>query len=150
MIEPEVVDLRQFAEEIDFLPKISQSDFNTAMASSKWKDRKEALDALFELVKNADNQRIKDQNGPDMDNIVKSLAIRVKSDANVMVVSLASNIIGLLSRGIGDSFGRYRTTLVAPMLERMKERKPSVVDAIGAGLDDFFKTVRPHVSNRLL
>lgn len=41
-----------------------------------------------------------------------------------------------------SSFSRYRETVVPPMLERLKERKASVTDVIGAALDAVFLTVR--------
>ena len=45
-----------------------------------------------------------------------------------------------LANGMASSFSRFRETVVGPMLERMKERKTSVTDAIGTALDAVFKT----------
>lgn len=123
-------------EPIDIVPKIPQ-DFHTQINSSKWKDRKETLDAVFEIAKAT--PRIIDADG--ISDIVKALANRM-TDANINVVMVAASIVGLFAKGIGQSFGRFKGTIVPPMLERLKERKQSVVDAIGAGLDDFFTTVR--------
>jgi cytoskeleton-associated protein 5 len=136
------VDPRAFVEPINLMPN-APPDFDKSMASSKWKDRKEALDAVYEIVKTADVQRINDD--PSMDALVKQLAIRIKGDANVNVVMVASNIIGFLAKGVGKPFGRNRSVVVPAMLERMKERKASVSEAIGAGLDDFFQTVSSRV-----
>ena len=40
-----------------------------------------------------------------------------------------------------DAFGKYREAVVPLMLERLKERKSNVTDAIGAALDAVFVTV---------
>ncbi len=50
-------DPRSFAEEVDVVPKLP-SGLQAALASSKWKERKEILDELFTLLNAA--QRIKD------------------------------------------------------------------------------------------
>jgi cytoskeleton-associated protein 5 len=46
-----------------------------------------------------------------------------------------------LAKGMMTAFGRYRETVVPLMLERLKERKASVTDTIGAALDAVFHTV---------
>ncbi|KAG8719475.1 Microtubule-associated protein, microtubule dynamics during spindle orientation [Ceratobasidium sp. 394] len=51
--EPEAeaaVDPLEFVEAVDIMPKVP-ADFHAAMSSSKWKERKEALDALLEALK---------------------------------------------------------------------------------------------------
>ncbi|KDQ20349.1 hypothetical protein BOTBODRAFT_153038 [Botryobasidium botryosum FD-172 SS1] len=127
-------DPRAFLEEVDIVPKIPP-DFQALVASSKWKERKETLEAVLEIVKNT--PKIKDSN--DIAPIVGALAKRM-ADANVMCVIAACNVIEGLAKGIGEGFGKYRQTIVPPMLERFKERKQNVVDAIGAGLDEVFAT----------
>ncbi len=123
-------------DEVDIIPKIP-ADFYTLVGSSKWKERKEVLDAVLELV-NA-NPRIKDADG--YGELSKALGKRM-SDANIQCVMVAAQIIEGLSKSIGTPFGKHRAAMVPPMLERFKERKQNVVDAIGQGLDAFFQTVR--------
>lgn len=137
--EPEVLDMASFVEPVDIIPKIPQ-DFHTQINSSKWKDRKETLDAVFEVVKIT--PRI--VNAAGISDLVKALANRMP-DANINVVMVAASIIGALAKGIGKPFGIFKNTVVPPMLERLKERKQSVIDAIGAGLDDFFTTASTHI-----
>lgn len=83
--------------------------------------------------------RIKD--GPELADLTKSLAARVQADANINCVMTAATCLEALAKGMMTSFSRYRETVVPPMLERLKERKASVTDVIGAALDAVFLTV---------
>ncbi|PGH10243.1 hypothetical protein AJ79_05498 [Helicocarpus griseus UAMH5409] len=124
------VDVFDLAEPVDVLSK-APKDLHEKLASSKWKDRKEALDALFEV---ANVPRIKDA---PFDDIMRALAKSMK-DANVAVVTVAANTIEALAKGLRKSFGKYRPTIMAPMMERLKEKKQSVADALGGALDAVF------------
>ncbi|KAG8688770.1 Microtubule-associated protein, microtubule dynamics during spindle orientation, partial [Ceratobasidium sp. 395] len=135
--EPEAeaaVDPLEFVEAVDIMPKVP-ADFQTAMLSSKWKERKEALDALLEALKASPKIADSSEHG----DLVKALAKRM-SDANIMCVIAAAQCIELLAKGVGQPFGRHRSSVVTPMLERLKERKVNVTDAIGTGLDAVFLT----------
>jgi hypothetical protein len=125
-----VVDAFDLAEPVDVFPKIPK-DFNEQLASSKWKDRKEALDALYTAL---NVPRIKD--GP-FDDIVRGLAKSMK-DANVAVVTVAANCIDLLAKGLRGGFAKHRSMIMPPIMERLKEKKQSVADALGQALDAVF------------
>lgn len=126
-----------FAEEVDIVPKLP-SNLQASLGSSKWKERKEALDDLLTLL-NA-TSRIKE--AAELGELARSLATCVHKDANINCVMAAAGCIEGLAKGMMGAFGRYRETVVTPMLERLKERKASVTDAIGAALDAVFMTVR--------
>ena len=128
--EPAQVDAFDLAEPQDVYHQMPEG-FLENMASTKWKDRKEALDALF-LVANV--PRIKD--GP-FDEVVITLAKSMK-DANVMNVTVAANCIEVLAKGLRKSFAKYRSRILSPMLERLKEKKQAVSDGLGAALDAVF------------
>ncbi|KAH7343482.1 ARM repeat-containing protein [Rhizoctonia solani] len=139
------VDPMDFIEAVDIMPKVP-GNFHEAMGSSKWKDRKEALDALLEILKSTPKVAESDGHGE----LAKALAKRM-SDANIMCVIAAANCIEALAKGVGKAFGRHRASLVNPMLERLKERKANVTDAIGAGLDAVFTTTTlPEVTEDIL
>lgn len=125
-----------FAEEVDIVPKLP-ANMQASLASSKWKERKEALDELLTLL-NA-TPRVKD--APELGNVAKSLATCIHKDANINCVTTAANAMEALAKALMSSFGRYREAVVPPMLERMKERKASVTDTTGAALDAVFATV---------
>ncbi|KAL8769281.1 MAG: hypothetical protein Q9209_004663 [Squamulea sp. 1 TL-2023] len=124
------IDAFDLAEPVDVINKVPP-DFGESMASSKWKDRKDALDALFAVV---NTDRIKD--GP-FDDIVGALAKSMK-DANIAVVTVAANCIECLAKGLRHGFAKYRSRIMPAILERLKEKKQSVADALGAALDAVF------------
>lgn len=121
------VDLEPELLTVDIMPKVPK-DLHERLASSKWKDRKEALDDLHVAVNCPAIEE-----GP-FDEIVRALAKCMK-DANIAVVTVAANCVELLARGLRRGFSKYRSTIVSPIMERLKERKQSVTDALGAALD---------------
>jgi protein STU2 len=129
--EPAELDAFDLAEPVDVFPKIAK-DLHENLASSKWKDRKDALDGLLGVLNTA---RIKD--GP-FDDIIRDLAKIILKDANVAVVTVAANCVEKLALGVRNGFAKYRSTIFSPMLERCKEKKQAVADALGAALDAVF------------
>jgi cytoskeleton-associated protein 5 len=121
---------------VDIVPKLSPS-LHTDLKSSKWKERKEALDDLATLV--SSTPRIKDAG--ELSELAKSLASCIAKDANINCVIVAANCLEELAKGMVETFGKYREAVVPLMLERLKERKVNVTDAIGAALDAVFATV---------
>jgi len=128
------------AEEADIISKLP-ADLYKNLVSSKWKERKEALDDLLTLLKAS--LRIKD--GPEIGELARSLTTRINGDANVMCVIVAANCLEALADGLMTAFSRHREAVVPPVLERLKERKTNVTDAIGSALDAIFKTVSSNV-----
>ena len=127
------------AEPVDIVPKLA-STFKPGLASSKWKDRKEVLDDLLTLV----NSTPRIQDAPELGEIARSLATCIQKDANINCVIVAAGCMEGLAKGMLAPFGRFRESIVSPMLARLKERKANVTDAIGAALDAVFATVRRH------
>lgn len=128
--QPAQVDAFDLAEPFDVLGK-TPKDFHEGLASTKWKERKEALDAFFAV---ANKDRIKE--GP-FDEIVQDLAKCMK-DANIGVVTIAANCVDVLAKGLRKGFAKYRGRIMAPIIERLKEKKQSVADALGQALDSVF------------
>ena len=125
--EVEAFDL---AEPVDVIKKMP-SDFHERLASAKWKDRKETLDEFYEV---ADTERIQDGH---FDEVIQGLAKSMK-DANVAVVTVAANCITVLAKGLRRSFAKYKSRVMAPIMERLKEKKQSVAEALGQALDAVF------------
>jgi len=122
------VDLEPEYMVVDIMPKVPKDLFDR-LNSSKWKDRKDALD---ELQTASNCQAIED--GP-FDDIIRALAKSILKDANIAVVTVAANCVELLARGLRKNFMKYRSTIIGPIMERLKERKQTVTDALGAALD---------------
>ena len=135
VVEPEEeeaveVDAFDLAEPVDAYSKVP-ADFHEMISSTKWKDRKDTLDAFFNVV---NTPRLKD--GPYHE-IVQALAKCMK-DANIAVVTIAANCIEKLAQGLRKSFAKHRSTVMSHIMERLKEKKTSVTDALGAALDAVF------------
>ncbi|KAK4145136.1 armadillo-type protein [Dichotomopilus funicola] len=123
-------DAFDLAEPQDVVGKVPK-DFFDNLASSKWKERKEALEALYAVV---NVPRIKDG---DFHEINRCLAKCMK-DANIAVVTQAAQCIELLAKGLRKGYAKYRATVMQPIMERLKEKKATVADALGAALDAVF------------
>lgn len=129
-------DPRTLAEPVDIIPKLPSS-LKAGLASSKWKERKEVLDELLSLL-NA-TPRVKDAS--ELGELARSLAVCIQKDANINCVMTAAGCMEGLAKGMMGPFGKFRESVVGPMLERLKERKANVTDSIGAALDAVFLTV---------
>lgn len=126
------MDALDLAEPVDVMPKVPKN-LHEQLGSTKWKDRKESLDELFKAL---NIPRI--QEGP-FDEIVRALAKCMK-DANIAVVTVAANCVDLLAKGLRSGFAKYRSIIMAPIMERLKEKKQSVADALGQALDAVFSS----------
>ncbi|KAJ8611541.1 hypothetical protein MRB53_037948 [Persea americana] len=124
--EPEV-DLEPEYVAVNVLPKVAK-DFYDNIGSAKWKERLEALEQLLPVLS---VPKIEDNNFNEM---IGAFAKCMK-DANINVVAIASNCVTALANGLKKDFAKHRSTIVPPMLERLKEKKQVVTDAIGAALD---------------
>ena len=124
------IDAFDLAEPQDVLGKLS-GDFYTSMGSPKWKDRKEALEGLYGLL---NVPRIKEG---DFGEVNRVLAKSMK-DANIAVVTQAAQCIEVLAKGLRKGYAKYRSVVMAPIMERLKEKKVTVADALGATLDQVF------------
>ena len=127
------VDAYDLFEPVDAISKLPD-DFYDMTASVKWKERKDALDALLAIV---NVPRIKDG---DFNEIMRVLAKSMK-DANIAVVTVAANCIEALSKGLRGAFLKHKSVVLSPLMERLKEKKQSVAEALTAALDGVFIAV---------
>ncbi|KAH8890304.1 ARM repeat-containing protein [Thozetella sp. PMI_491] len=128
--EPGEIDAFDLAEPQDVLGKLAK-DFYDNVNSSKWKDRKEAVEALYALL---NVPRIKDGDFGEINRVLAKLM----KDANIAVVTQAAQCIEVLAKGLRQGYSRYRSIVMQPIMERLKEKKQSVSDALGAALDQVF------------
>jgi cytoskeleton-associated protein 5 len=127
-----------FSDPVSILDKLPP-DFYDMLASTKWKERKElALEPLLEILKKS--PKIVDAN---YDELVRALAGRM-SDANIVCVIAAANCIECIAKALKTAFSRYKPMTVPPILERCKEKKQSVTDALAAALDAAAASVSVH------
>lgn len=138
--EPVPVDPRSFLDPVNVL-SLFPCDLEERLGSSKWKDRLEALEECNAVLAQPKNARISDSNIDSYGHIASTLGGKCKSDANVNVVIEAAKLIEGLAKGFGKAFGRHRGAVMPGCLERLKERKANVVEALGKALDAVFATV---------
>ncbi|HEY9815723.1 MAG TPA: hypothetical protein V6D20_07980, partial [Candidatus Obscuribacterales bacterium] len=121
--EPEEVDPFDFMEEVDILSKLN-SDWFSKVEEKKWQLRKEATAELLEL---ASNPRLK---AGDYGQVTRVLQHIISKDININVCQDAITICGKLAAGLRRDFSADAKQLVAPLLGRFKEKKPTVVKAL--------------------
>ncbi|TID19291.1 hypothetical protein CANINC_003720 [Pichia inconspicua] len=116
---------------VDVLSKIP-SNLSERLLNPVWKERVEVLEEISKIFKVV---RIEND---DFSYFVSLMATCIK-DVNLQVVTLACGILTDLAKGLKSNFGRYVSTLINPLLERTKEKKKSVVDALKNVLDLCFE-----------
>uniref|UniRef100_A0A668AMQ3 Cytoskeleton associated protein 5 n=1 Tax=Myripristis murdjan TaxID=586833 RepID=A0A668AMQ3_9TELE len=131
--QSDAVDPYELLEAVEILSKLPK-DFYDKIEAKKWQERKEALEAVETLSKNP-----KLENG-DYGDLVRSLKKVVGKDANVMLVTLAAKCLAGLAAGLRKKFGTYAGHVVPTILEKFKEKKPQVVQALQEAIDAVFLT----------
>uniref|UniRef100_A0A8B9HUE7 Cytoskeleton associated protein 5 n=1 Tax=Astyanax mexicanus TaxID=7994 RepID=A0A8B9HUE7_ASTMX len=127
------VDPYELLEAVEILSKLPK-DFYEKIEAKKWQERKEALEAVETLTKNP-----KLESG-DYGDLVRALKKVVGKDANVMLVTLAAKCLAGLATGLRKKFGTYAGLVVPTVLEKFKEKKPQVVQALQEAIDAVFLT----------
>lgn len=138
--EPEAIDPRSLLDPVNVLD-LFPSDLEERLSSTKWKDRLESLEDCNKVLSAPQNGRIAEANVDAYSWLTTTLGAKCKSDANVNVVMEAAKVIEGLARGFGKPFSRHRGAVMPGCLERLKERKANVTDALGKALDAVFSTV---------
>ena len=125
MIKP--VDAFDLIDPVDVLNNLP-TYFETLVTSSNWKERKDVLTALLTCLK---VPKIMDGHFGDLvDHLLKRIG-----DVNVLVVVVAANCLEALINGLRSAFTPYRSTVLPVLLERCKEKKANVVDALRGALN---------------
>jgi len=133
---PSIMDAYELADPVRILDRLPAS-FEDQVESAKWSERKEALEALLQLLKTSPKLE-EGSYGSLVQQLVKRLA-----DANVLVVVVAAGCLEAMARGLRKSFGPSRTEVLPALLERCKERKVSVLEALRSCLDAMAQYVLP-------
>ncbi|KAM8815141.1 cytoskeleton-associated protein 5 isoform 2-T3 [Rhynchonycteris naso] len=127
------IDAYELLEAVEILSKLPK-DFYDKIEAKKWQERKEALESVEVLVKNPKLE------AGDYADLVKALKKVVGKDTNVMLVALAAKCLTGLAVGLRKKFGQYAGHVVPTILEKFKEKKPQVVQALQEAIDAIFLT----------
>lgn len=134
------IDPRSLLDPVNVLAKFPDN-LDEQVSSTKWKERLEVLEECNKVLAQPGNARISDSSVDAYGSLVSTLGTKCKSDANVNVVIEAAKVVEGLANGLGKPFGRFRGVVMPGIIERLKERKANVVEALGRALDAVFSTV---------
>jgi cytoskeleton-associated protein 5 len=137
---PAAIDPRSLLDPINVL-SLFPDNLDEQLSSTKWKERLEVLEECNKILSQPANAKIADSNIDAYGSLLSTLGPKCKSDANVNVVIEAAKVIEGLATGLGKPFGRFIGIVMPGMIERLKERKANVVEALGRALDAVFSTV---------
>lgn len=136
--EAQDFDPLEFVDPVEVLSKFP-SDFESRISSSLWKDRKAVLEEVVPVLEKSPKLVTHDDYFPVLRTFAKCM-----KDANIQVVQLAANCIEFIAKGLGNEFSKYQSVVIAPVVERLKEKKPSVATALDNVLDTIFGISRFH------
>ncbi|XP_020296342.1 protein mini spindles isoform X2 [Pseudomyrmex gracilis] len=119
---------------VDILSKLPK-DFYEKVEAKKWQERKEALEVLETLTK---NQKLE---SGDYGEVVKVLKKIILKDTNVLVVTLAGKCLAGLAAGLKKRFQPYAAACLPAILEKFREKKQTVVQALREAADAIYESV---------
>ncbi|XP_045035689.1 cytoskeleton-associated protein 5 [Daphnia magna] len=125
------IDPYELLEPVDILSQLPK-DFYDKCEAKKWQERKEAMDALEQLVANP-----KLQTG-DYGDLVRALKKIIGKDSNVMVIAVAGKCLCGLANGLKKKFSPYALACIPTILEKFKEKKQNVVTAMREAIDAIY------------
>lgn len=132
--EPEIgedIDPMDLIDPVDILSKLPK-DFYDKLEAKKWQERKESLEALETLVQNP--KLVPGEYGE----LVKALKKVITKDTNVVLVALAGKCLAALAKGLSKKFQPYALACIGGILEKFKEKKTNVVQALREAIDAIY------------
>ncbi|CAB3401773.1 unnamed protein product [Caenorhabditis bovis] len=124
-----------FLDAFDVLAKMPP-DFETMMEQKKWTERRDALQALFDLISANPKLEPKANYGALVERLQKVL----EKDANINVAALAANCIRLIAEGLRTKFQPFALAVAPIIFEKFKEKKPILRDPLVQCIDSVAAT----------
>ncbi|KAI1694976.1 forkhead domain-containing protein [Ditylenchus destructor] len=131
------IDAWELLEPVDILAKLPAT-FKKDAQSTKWQDRKSALESLHQLL--SDNPRLcPKQSYAELVTLLKKI---LEKDPNINVCSASAKCLTLLATGLRKKFACFAPSVMPVVFEKFKEKKAVLrdplilcVDAIGSTTD---------------
>ncbi|XP_073058654.1 protein MOR1 isoform X1 [Primulina eburnea] len=120
---PLEIDEYELVDPVEILTPLDKSGFWEGVKAAKWSERKEAV---AELTKLASTKRIAPG---DFTEVCRTLK-KIITDVNIAVAVEAVQALGNLSRGLRTHFSSNSRFLLPILLEKLKEKKPTLVEAL--------------------
>ncbi|KAL5568082.1 hypothetical protein UlMin_024657 [Ulmus minor] len=129
---PQEIDEYELVDPVDILTPLEKSGFWDGVKATKWSERK---DAVAELTKLASTKRIAPGDFSEVCRTLKKLI----TDVNIAVAVEAIQAIGNLARGLRTNFSASSRFLLPVLLEKLKEKKPTMSEALTQTLQAMHK-----------
>ncbi|KAL8152166.1 hypothetical protein V2J09_009926 [Rumex salicifolius] len=120
---PPEIDEYELVDPVDILAPLEKSGFWEGVKAAKWSERKEAV---AELTKLASTKKIAPGDFSEVCRTLKKLA----TDVNIAVSVEAIQAIGNLAKGLRTNFSAQSRSLMPVLLEKLKEKKPTLTEAL--------------------
>lgn len=120
---PLEIDEYELVDPVEILTPLDKSGFWEGVKAAKWSERKEAV---AELTKLASTKRIAPG---DFSEVCRTLK-KIITDVNIAVAVEAVQALGNLSRGLRTHFSSNSRVLLPILLDKLKEKKPTLVEAL--------------------
>ncbi|KAL5730206.1 Protein MICROTUBULE ORGANIZATION 1 [Ranunculus cassubicifolius] len=129
---PQEIDEYELVDPVDILTPLEKSGFWDGVKATKWSERR---DAVAELTKLASTKRIAPGDFLEVCRTLKKLI----TDVNIAVAVEAVQALGNLARGLRNHFSSGSRFLLPVLLEKLKEKKPTLVEALTQTLQAMHK-----------
>lgn len=129
---PQEIDEYELVDPVDILTPLEKSGFWDGVKATKWSERKEAV---AELTKLASTKRIAPGDFTEICRTLKKLV----TDVNIAVAVEAIQAIGNLARGLRTHFSGSSRFLLPVLLEKLKEKKPTLAESLTQTLQAMHK-----------
>ncbi|KAI4351479.1 hypothetical protein L6164_005845 [Bauhinia variegata] len=129
---PQEIDEYELVDPVDILTPLEKSGFWEGVKATKWSERKEAV---AELTKLASTKKILSGDFSEVCRTLKKLI----TDVNIAVAVEAIQALGNLARGLRTHFSASSRFLLPVLLEKLKEKKPALVESLTQTLQAMYK-----------
>uniref|UniRef100_A0A7N0ZV85 Protein MOR1 n=1 Tax=Kalanchoe fedtschenkoi TaxID=63787 RepID=A0A7N0ZV85_KALFE len=126
------IDEYDLVDPVDILAPLEKSGFWEGVKATKWSERKEAV---AELTKLSSTKKIAPGDFTEVCRTLKKLI----TDVNIAVAVEAIQALGNLARGLRVHFSGSSRFLLPVLLEKLKEKKPTLTEALSQTLQAMHK-----------
>nr|DAD22961.1 TPA_asm: hypothetical protein HUJ06_024424 [Nelumbo nucifera] len=130
---PQEIDEYELVDPVDILTPLEKLGFWDGVKAAKWSERKEAV---AELTKLASTKKIAPGDFTEVCRTLKKLI----TDVNIAVAVEAIQAIGNLAKGLRNNFSGNSRFLLPVLLEKLKEKKPTLTDSLTQTLQAMHKS----------
>ncbi|CAL9199780.1 unnamed protein product [Musa hybrid cultivar] len=130
---PQEIDEYELVDPVDILTPLDKSGFWDGVKAVKWSERR---DAVAELTKLSSTKRIAPGDFSELCRTLKKLV----TDVNLAVSVEAIQAVGNLAKGLRNHFAASSRFLLPVLLEKLKEKKPVMTEALTQALQAMHKS----------